>query len=337
MRGGHCYLAFETGGSKLVAALAAEDGRLRRSVSIKRADGDRAPRSFGRLVRAAGELLASERGGRARLRSIGFGFGGTVRRSTNSPHVCLHEEGWNEVDVVGELVRRFAVPVFVENDCKLAALAEAHFGAGRPSPSVFYVTLGTGVGGGFVRDGQIVPFGDLGEAEIGHVVVDPDGPECCCGNAGCVEAICSGPGLVRLAELLAERSPALSAQSSLISGTGAHQPMDSHRIIAAWEAGDAFADRVMRHSAAGLATALGAVVNLMVPGRIVVGGGLGTSTPRLLELVRAETACRVVPYFRDSYSIVASSLRVNAVTQGAAVLARQRCGAGPGMRSMLPA
>ena len=311
------YLAFETGGSKLVVGLGDRDGRLRRTVSLKRGAADRAPLSFARLLRAADELSDSHLHAGARIAAIGFGFGGTVRRSTNSPHVCLHEDGWDDVDVVGALEDRYGVPVFVENDCKLAALAEAHFGAGRGARSVFYVTLGTGVGGGFVLDGRILALGDLGEAEIGHVVVDPDGPRCCCGNVGCVEAICSGPGLARLCTLVAERRPDLKAASVLEPSAG------SHRIIAAWESGDALADAVVRHAVGGLAKALGAVVNLVVPRRIVVGGGLGTSTPRLLHLLHDEIDRWIVPYFRRSYSVVPSSLGVSAVAQGAALLARQ--------------
>ena len=315
------YLAFETGGTKLVAGLAGSDGRLRKTTAIRRGPSDRGPRSFARIVAAAEQML-SESLGADELRSIGFGFGGTVRRSANSPHLCLHEDGWEEVNVAAELEGRFRVPVVVENDCKLAALAEAHFGAGVGARSVFYVTLGTGVGGGYVLEGRICPFGDLGEAEIGHIVVDEDGPECCCGNKGCVEALCSGPGLTKLFALLAGRSHESWKSSALFSEAGP-EGISSVQVIRAWESGDEFASEVMSYSAKRLASALGAVINLLVPQRIVVGGGLGTATPRLLELIRQHTEGYVVPYFRDSYSIVASRLRESVVTQGAAILACQ--------------
>lgn len=316
------YLAFETGGTKLVAGLADSDGRLRETTTIRRGPSDRAVRSFARIVDAAEQMLSGSAGS-DELRAIGFGFGGTVRRSTNSPHLCLHEDGWEEVDPAAELERRFQVPVVVENDCKLAALAEAHFGSGAGTRSVFYVTLGTGVGGGFVLDGRIQPFGDLGEAEIGHIVVDELGPECCCGNRGCVEALCSGPGLAKLFALQARRSWKSWELSSLFNEAGP-EGTSSVQIIHAWENGDEFAASVMDYSAKRLASALGAVINILVPQTIVVGGGLGTATPRLLELVRHHTQRFVVPYFRDSYKIVASQLRESVVTQGAAILARQQ-------------
>lgn len=315
------FLAFETGGTKLVAGFAFSDGRLQTTTSIRRDSSDRAAHSFARIVGAAEQML-SDSPQAAQLRAIGFGFGGTVRRSTNSPHICLHEDGWEEVNVAAELEGRFGVPVVVENDCKLAALAEAHFGAGVGARSVFYVTLGTGVGGGYVLEGRIQPFGDLGEAEIGHIVVDEHGPECCCGNKGCVEAHCSGPGLAKLAAALASSSHESWKSSALFSETGP-TGISSIQVVQAWEGGDDFATEVMRVSANRLARALGAVINLLVPERVVIGGGLGTATPRLIELIRDQTHGYVVPYFRDSYEIFPSRLRESVVTQGAAILARQ--------------
>ena len=316
------FLAFETGGTKLVAGLAGSDGRLHTAKSIPRKPSDRAANSLDRVVSAAKLMLATSPRA-AGLRAIGFGFGGTVRRSTNSPHVCLHEEGWEDFNVAAELEGRFQVPVVVENDCKLAALAEAHFGAGVGARSVFYVTLGTGVGGGYVLEGRIQPFGDLGEAEIGHIVVDEQGPECCCGSKGCVEAHCSGPGLAKLAAVIARSSQESWKSSALFSETGP-TGISSIELVRAWEEGDGFAAEVMRVSANRLARALGAVINLLVPERIVIGGGLGTATPRLLELIRDETPRYVVPYFRNRYEILPSRLRESVVTQGAAILARQQ-------------
>jgi len=324
---GQQFLAFETGGTKLVAGLAGPDARLHATVTVPRGTGDRASESLRRIVSAAHQLLRREGVADADLRAIGFGFGGTVLRPANRPHLCLHEEGWEELDVASDLANQFGVPVFVENDCKLAALAEATHGAGKGARSVFYVTLGTGVGGGFVRRGQIQAFGDRGEAEIGHIVVEPDGPECCCGNRGCVEALCSGPGLSKLCRWLAERHPEEWVQSALAVNASTEDAVPSERIMACWETGDAFAARVIEHAARRLAEALAATVNLLVPERIVVGGGLGTASPKFLDLVRDRTAPLVVPYFRDSYTLVPSELREAVVTQGAAILAAQRSGA----------
>ena len=323
MTDGSHYLAFETGGTKLVAAVAGPDLRILETVVLHREKSDRAERSFKRVAAAAEGLHRRYAANGAGFRAIGFGFGGVVRRSTNSPHLCLHEDGWEEIDVAGELNARFGLPAFVENDCKLAALAEAHCGAGAGASSVFYITLGTGVGGGLVREGRIQALGDFGEAEIGHVVVERGGPPCCCGGRGCVESVCSGPGLSHLAALLGERSPGLWRASKLF----APRPPDSKAILAAWRAGDPFGSLVVERSVDYLATALAAAVNLTVPEKVVIGGGLGTASARLIDLLRKRTAPLVAPYFRDDFEIVVSKLREQAVTQGAALMAARKIAA----------
>jgi glucokinase len=320
------YLVFETGGTKLVAGVAGQDCRILETRILYREHDDRAGTSLKRLVAAARELTEKHQQQGAAFRSVGFGFGGIVRRSTRDPYLCLHEDGWEELSVVETLEREFRLPVFVENDCKLAALAEAHFGAGRGHRTVFYVTLGTGVGGGIVRDGRIQTFSDVGEAEIGHVVVAPDGPACPCGNRGCVEALCSGPGVSRLAAWVAEQDGGLWSQSSLCKGHGRAEDISSKKIMEDWGLGDPFASAVADRAAGYLAQALGAVVNLISPDVVVVGGGLGTGNPRFLSLVSEKLRPQVVSYFRDQYQIVPCELREQVVSQGAAILASQSVG-----------
>lgn len=317
------YLVFETGGTKLVAGIAGSDLRIGRTEILYRSPQDRAPQSLARLIEAGKKLLREGEHAGTRFRAIGFGFGGTVDRSTGEPHNCLHEEGWEDLNVVETLKAEFQLPVAVENDCKLAALAEAHFGAGRGARTVFYVTLGTGVGGGIVSNGRIQALGDLGEAEIGHVVVAPDGPPCWCGGRGCVEAVCSGPGMSRLAGWIADESPSLWATSKLRRDTESAEKVSSKQLMAQRQAGDAFAAEVVDRSAGYLATALGAAINLISPQVVVVGGGVGAGNPPFLELVAEKVHPLVVVFFRDRYRIAPSELREQVVTQGAAILAAQ--------------
>ena len=317
------YLVFETGGTKLVAAVAGQDCRILETRILYREHDDRAETSLKRLIAAAHELAAEHKRRGASFRAVGFGFGGIVRRSTRDPYLCLHEDGWEDLSVVRTLEHEFGLPVFVENDCKLAALAEAHFGAGRGHRTVFYVTLGTGVGGGIVRDGRIQTFSDVGEAEIGHVVVAPNGPACPCGNRGCVEAVCSGPGMAQLAAWVAEQDGGLWNRSSLCGGRGLAGEISSKQIMEAWGLRDSFATAVADRAAGYLAQALGAVVNLISPDVVVVGGGVGSGNPDFLSLISEKVGPQVVSYFRDQYRIVPSELREQVVSQGAAILASQ--------------
>lgn len=310
------YLAFETGGTKLVAAAAGPDGKLIETKAIARGAGDRADASFARLIELGRELKAAHESEGARFAAAGLGFGGTVDRERRRPHRCLHEEGWEEIDVVGRLENAYGLPAVIENDCKVAALAEAWFGAGRGARTVFYVTLGTGVGGGLVSGGSIVELGPIGEAEIGHLVVDPEGPPCWCGGRGCVEAMCSGPGISRLAAWLAERRPELWSASPF---SGDPEAISSKDYFAS---GDAFSRAVIERSADALAHALGAAVNLTAADCVIVGGGVGSGNPEFVERVRQKALPRIVGYFRERCRITVSGLGADVVTQGAALAAR---------------
>ncbi len=320
------YLVFESGGTKLLAAVAGPDCRIAETSVQYREPPDRAGKSFQRLLEAGRALKQKHEGLGVRFRAIGFGFGGYVRRSAQQPQSCLHEAGWEDLDVASDLGREFGLPVVIENDCKLGALAEAHFGVGRGHQTVFYMTVGTGVGGGIVRDGTIQAMSDLGEAEIGHIVVAPDGPACWCGGRGCVEAVCSGPGMSQLSGWMSEQDPAAWCASLLAARFASAAQTSSRDLLQAWEAGDAFAAAVVHRAAGYLSSAVAAAINLINPGVFVAGGGVGTGNERFLQLLRDKVRPLVVPYFREHYRIVPSELREHAVTQGAAILAAQRFG-----------
>ena len=302
------YLVFETGGTKLVAGVAAADGKLVEVDVFPRDLKHRGEQSLARLISAGQALRAKYEAQGAKFVASGFGCGGGFDRATGHPLVCLHEPGWEDIHIAARLEEAFGFPAAVDNDCKVAALGEAHFGAGRGVDSVFYVTLGTGIGGGFVRGGRIVELSPKGECELGHIQVMPQGPPCVCGGSGCVEALSSGPGM--------------HATAGWLNG-GENPFANSREILEAWLAGDNLAARTVDVASNGLAHGLAAVVSLFAPELIVVGGGLGAGNPDYLAIVERRTRPLITPYFRDHWRMTLSELGERAVAQGAAVLARQ--------------
>lgn len=291
------YLAFETGGAKLVAGLADSDGILLETRVLRRGETDRAADSIARLIVAGRELL-----GTVTPAAIGFGYGGGVDRSSRRPLECFHESGWDEVDPVRLFGEAFQAPVHMENDCKVAALAEALLGAGKGARTVFYITLGTGVGGGLVRDGKIVQLSDHGEAEVGHLLVEPGGLPCPCGRRGCLEAFCSGPGLEQTAQ----------AAGLQLSGPD---------LMAAWRQGDPQAGQAIERAADALGVALGSVMTLLAPQAIVVGGGVGSGNPDFVALAAERGTQHCATYFHPFFRTVPAALGEAVVAQGAALLA----------------
>lgn len=296
-------LCLESGGTKLVAALADERAELLERRIEMRNPSQTAEATIRQLVKM-GKGLSND----LKLAGVSLGFGGTVDRTKASPTLCYHEDGWDKLNAYEFLSKTFRVPVFVENDCNLAALAEFRFGAPAPVETLLYVTVGTGIGGGVVHRGKLVELGNLGEAEIGHIVVDPEGPECPCGNHGCLETLCSGPGLENLALRIAgKRIPA-------------------KQIMAACKTGDALAGRICAAGAGYMAQALAPAINLLSPDTIIFGGGVMSENEKYLSIIRQETLLRVFPPFRPACSerFLLTSLRENVVCQGAATYAVQK-------------
>ncbi len=153
-----------------------------------------------------------------------------------------------------------------------------------------------------VRDGRIATLSDQGEAEVGHLLVEPGGPLCPCGRRGCLEALVSGPALAKLA-----RASGLE--------------MDGPQLMDAWRAGDAQARKVVERAAEALAVALGAVMTLFAPQAIVIGGGVGSGNPDFVALAAERTKPYCSTYFHSFFRVVPAALGESAVTQGAALLA----------------
>lgn len=297
-------LAFESGGTKLVAALADDSGRLlQRSRCLRRAE-QTAAETLDELRQLAESLLPSTPDP---LRAVGYGFGGPVSRVTMRPLISFTESGWNQVDPVNYFRGQFGVPAFIENDSNSAALGEALFGAGRGASTVFYVTVGTGCGGGLIHEGRIVALADTGEAEFGHMVLDPEGPACACGNFGCVETFCSGP--------------AIAARAREICGD---RFADARAVLDAFLHGDTAAVNIVDEVCERLGQGLGITASLFNPDIIVVGGGVAQAGEPLLERLRYHARRHTFGMFRDRARIVPSLLGEDAVCQGAAAYAMQR-------------
>jgi len=302
-------LCFESGGTKLVAALADDSARLEAVRRVYRRPEQTAEETVQALLEMGRELAADEE-----IAAVGFGFGGTVSRDGFPVH-CFHEPGWGSLDAPKIFGDALGVPVFIENDCNLAALAEAWCGSESPDRSLLYVTLGTGVGGGFALDGKPFRSGAVGEVEIGHLVVDPSGFSCPCGNRGCLEQYCSGPGLEQLAQVMTGRA------------------WKSPDLMTAFVQGHEEAAAVVRRASQLLAQGLAAAVNLLAAEQVVLGGGLVQQGESSVHLVDTSTRALVFPPFAECLRPFRTTrLGIEVVCRGAAVYALQRLGRWPPAR-----
>jgi glucokinase len=228
------------------------------------------------------------------------------------------------------MAERLGLPVFVDNDANLAALAEHRAGAAQGADEALLLTIGTGIGGGMILRGELY-HGAIGSAgELGHVVIDKDGPPCQgnCPNHGCVEALASGTALAREALRLARERPQSGLGRALSEGRELAGPL----VTELAHDGDETAIEVLDLIGTNLGVALASFVNIFNPEVIVIGGGVIAARELLLEPARREVARRALPPSRDEVRIVAAQFGVEAGMVGAAALAfdglRERAASG---------
>jgi glucokinase len=224
-------------------------------------------------------------------------------------------------EIVSEAV---GLPVFVDNDANVAAYAEYLYGAAQGKPHTVMLTVGTGIGGGLVLNGEIYRGSTGAGAELGHIVIQADGPPCQgnCPNHGCVEALASGTALGREGRAAAESSPDSAIGKMLADG----REVDGHAVTEAALAGDEVAIGVFDLIGTRLGVACSSLANIFQPNAIVVGGGVIAAGDLLLEPARREMRERALNPMNKT-PILEATLGNDAGMIGAAAMARDELAA----------
>lgn len=321
-------LALDFGGTKLAAALAAagEDchsdsgsglplrGWLVREEASSPPDRT-AQSDMWIMMELVGKLLATTRGP---LAAIGISFGGPVAAGRRVVLLSHHVPGWEQVPLCDRLEAELGAPALMDNDGNAAALGEHRYGAGRGHGSLLYVTVSTGVGGGWILNGQAWGGADGMAGEIGHMVVDPQGATCPCGKRGCVEVMASGMGIAqRAGEWLDARPGDGAVLRSLAAGS---PDLTAELVARAADLGDELAWQVLEVSARALGRGIGDAANLMNPELFVIGGGVTKAGDRWWQAVRQAARDTALPESRTE--IEPAALGDDAPLWGAIALAQ---------------
>ncbi len=311
---GRRTIGVDMGGSKLLA------GVVDTGLSVHR----RVQRSLNALDQAALLDVAVEAVEEARaaasgeIAAVGFGIPALMdqrtRRGVIAVNLPLFDVPFGDI-----MAERLDLPVFVDNDSNVAALAEHRAGAARGCNEVVLLTIGTGIGGGLILGGELYRGGVGAAGELGHVVIDMDGPRCQgnCPNRGCVEAMASGTALAREAVRVARERPRSGLGRALADGRVLAGPL----VVELAHDGDAAALDVLELIGTRLGVALATFVNIFNPEVVVIGGGVIAAGELLLAPARAEMLRRALPPSRDEVRIVAAQFGVEAGMIGAATLA----------------
>ena len=222
--------------------------------------------------------------------------------------------GWHNVPLRALLVARTGLAVTLANDGNAAAQGEWRFGSGQGCRHFVYLTVSTGIGGGVIVDGRLL-LGRKGMAgEVGHMIVDPDGPLCNCGAFGCWEAFASGTALA-----LGAFAAQATAPHSLLHRWAQERPLSAKDVIDAALLDDSLALRLVYDEGVWLGIGITGLLHLYSPERIAVGGGLSNALSLFLPQIEHEIQTRAMPPFRD-VPIVQAALGDNAGVVGAGAL-----------------
>ncbi len=230
-------------------------------------------------------------------------------------------EGWDGFPLADWVSEVVGLPAALGNDADVAGLAEALHGAGKGLSPIFYITIGSGIGGGFIIDGDIYRGVGRGAAEIGHLRIYAD-----FGMLDNLEGFASGWGMENGVDLRLRYADRFPGHERFLRFAG-NQPITTRIIAEAAEEGDLFASAILVSAWTGLAEAICHVIALLCPRRIVIGGGVSLIGETLfLEPLRRFVAERVYKPFADCYDIVPAALGEEVVVHGAIALARKRLG-----------
>ncbi len=305
------FLGIEIGGTKLQLVAGDARGRItdRHRLDVDKARGGGGIRD--QIARTLPPLIAIHQPA-----AIGVGFGGPVDHENGRIAKSHQIEGWSEFELGEWLHEQTGLPVSVDNDANVAALGEALAGAGRGLNPVFYVTLGSGVGGGLVVDGHIFHGAKPGESEIGHVRLDKSGVV--------VEQRCSGWAVDRRIREAIKHEPKSELArliNNVLPAAGRQSGGEARHLKPALEAGDALAQRILDDTAEDLAFALSHVNLLIHPATIVIGGGLSLIGEPLRAAVQTYLHRFIMEVFGAGPTVQLAALGEDAVPVGALLLA----------------
>jgi glucokinase len=250
---------------------------------------------------------------RGRLRGVGIGFGGPVDDATRSIIKSHQITGWDGFPLAAWISDLLGLPAVLGNDADVGGLAEALYGAGKGLSPIFYITIGSGMGGGLIVDGTIYRGVGRGAAEIGHLRVPV------AGGHDILEHVASGWGIENRARLRIQNGE--PCESEQLRG---NKTLTAAMVFAAAAQGDRLCQNVLGEAFASLAEGICHVVALISPRRIVIGGGVSLVGNPLFVPLRHLVAERVFKPFADCFDIVPASLGEEVVVHGALALASQR-------------
>ncbi len=309
-------VAVDLGGTQIRAALCGTDGQIFRRVArlTEAKEGPDAviARIFEAITEAIGDAPVAEVAG------IGVGAPGPLNPITGVVLEAPNLPGWHNVPLRTLISERFGRSTFLGNDANVAGLAEYHYGAGRGTRDMIYLTISTGIGSGIIVDGRMLLGAEGLAAEAGHMIILPNGPVCGCGAHGCLEAVAAGPAIARdvVGRIKAGKK---SRVTKLVDGD--LSKVDARVVNVAAQLGDKIAINAFRHAGTYLGIGIANLLRLFNPRMVVLGGSVTKSGPFLFDPMHEAIKAHALPFYWEGLAISAAALGDDVGLLGAAALA----------------
>jgi len=306
----------DVGGTKILGGVVDTEGKIVEEVRVE------SPATDVDAIEGAIAGVVSELARRHEITAVGVGAAGYIDKS-RSKVMFAPNIAWRDVDLRAGLESRIDLPVVIENDANAAAWGEFQYGAGHDVDDLLLITLGTGVGGGLVLDGELYRGAFGVGAEIGHMRIVPNGILCGCGNHGCFEQYASGSALVREVRAAA-KGGSLLARRLLDQAGGDPDAIDGPMISAAAAEGDPFAMEAIVQLATWLGEGIASLAAVLDPAVVVLGGGVADIGDLLLGPAQASFDANLTGRgYRPRLQIRKATLGNRAGLIGAADLSRR--------------
>jgi glucokinase len=303
----------DLGGTKINTGIIDSNGEIISNIIIdtKAQEGQEAV--IDRMIKSVYEVAASAKLEINELVGIGIGVPGLIDSSAGLVSEAANLPGWKDVPIVDIFSKEFGVHIKLENDANAAAYGEYLFGSGKGIENFIYITVSTGIGGGAILGGTLYSGTNSNASEIGHSIIDFNGPKCNCGNYGCFEAFASGTALARYAKENIDKG-----RESMISKLSENDRIKSEHVFAAAKAGDELALELIDREAFYLGIGMVNILAFYNPERVAVGGGVSSEWDMLSEKVLKVVEERALKPNAKVCNIVKAELGKNVGLLGAA-------------------
>ncbi|MDD5080310.1 MAG: ROK family protein [Candidatus Omnitrophica bacterium] len=298
-------IGIDLGGTNLKVALVGPDFKIKDRLVLSTADFNEKSGLIQAIIFAVTRIIASNQCAKSAVLGVGLGLPGPIDADKGLVHFFPNIPGWKEVYLKKILEQKIKLPVFIDNDANLMALAESRMGAAKGMRNAVCITLGTGVGGGIIIDNRLYRGSTFSAGEIGHMPVNEKGPDCNCSGFACLEAYIGNKKLLNQAKSAFGRQISLEELSRLSA-------KKNRKAVLIWE-----------RMAQRLGVVLSGIVNLLNPDCIVIGGGVANAGRIIFDQVKENILTRAMVVQAKHVKIVRARLGSDAGMIGAALLVKE--------------